>query len=508
MMFRSKVLQNYIPPVALAIVLFGFYISTLAPGLTWANGGSDGGDLITAAVTGGIAHPTGYPLYLLLARIFQLLPMGSLAFRTNLMSALATILASMLVYWLVTQSSIPLRAERNWSAGLAAGFAFGLAPLVWSQALITEVYALQSFLILIILYLYTRKDANSPTLKKRLDRWRGLILGLAMCNHITTIFIVPLVLLIGATYRTVEVQDDKGLSASKPLRFDMVALRRQLSWFGIGLSVYIILPIRALSHPAVNWGNPITAGRFWWLVSGQLYQSYFLPSNLAGIWEHLQAWATILLEQFGSPGLILGLLGLVVYGKFSRLYIFTTWIALIFSVFAILYRSIDAYLYLIPMVLAFSIWIGVGITSLGQEFVGRFSRLGLILGILITGYFIGRAILNHKQVDASQDLRAEIFTREVLSTAPEESIIFAKGDQAVFALWYYHFGLNQRTDLAVIASDLLHFDWYQETLETTYPGLNLPGSFPWPETVAAANPSRPACFVEYTNQTEIECSSP
>jgi hypothetical protein len=507
-MFHTKALQKFIPPVALAIVLLGFYIGTLAPGLTWANGGSDGGDLITAAVTGGIPHPTGYPLYLLLARIFQLLPMGSLAFRTNVMSALATILASMLVYWLVTQSSISLRTERNWSAGLAAGFAFGLAPLVWSQAVITEVYALQSFLILIILYLYTRKDASSPTVKKRLDRWRGLILGLAMCNHITTIFIVPLAVLMGSTHRTTEVQDNEGLPTSKPLSFDMVALRRQLSWFGIGLSGYIILPIRALSHPSVNWGNPITAGRFWWLVSGQLYQSYFLPSNLAGVWEHLQAWATILLGQLGLPGLILGLLGLVVYGRFSRLYTLTTWIALIFSVFAVLYRSIDAYLYLIPMILAFSIWIGVGITSLGQEFVGRFSNLGLVLGVLMTGYFIGHAILNHNQVDASQDLRAEIFTQEVLSTAPKESIIFAKGDQAVFALWYYHFGLQQRTDLAVIASDLLHFDWYQETLETTYPGLNLPGSFPWPETVAAANPSRPACFVEYTNQTEIECSSP
>jgi len=370
------------------------------------------------------------------------------------------------------------------------------------------VYALQSLLILTILYLYTRKDSSSPNLKKRLDRWRGLILGLSMCNHITSIFIVPLALVMGAIRRKMELQDIEGLAVSKHLILDKDALRRQLGWFGIGLSVYIVLPIRALAQPSVNWGNPITPGRFWWLVSGQLYQNYYLPGNLAGYWERLQDWATILLGQFGLPGLILGLFGLVVYGRFSRLYTFTAWIALIFSVFAIFYRSIDAYLYLIPMILAFSIWIGLGITSLGQEFVQRFPRLGLVLGVLIAGYFVGRAILNHKQVDASQDLRAEVFSRDVLSTVPKDSIIFAKGDQAVFALWYYHFGLKQRTDLAVIASDLLHFDWYQETLETTYPRLILPGPLSWPETVAAANSARPACFVEYTDQTEIECSSP
>jgi len=258
----------------------------------------------------------------------------------------------------------------------------------------------------------------------------------------------------------------------------------------------------------VNWGDPVTPARFWWLVSGGLYQQTFLPGNLAGIWGRLQAWASILLEQVGLPGLTLGLLALVVYGRLSRLYGLTAWIALIFSAFAILYGSIDSYLYLIPVILAFSLWIGLGINSLGQEFAGRFPGLGSILGILMVAYFVGRGFLNLKQVDASQDLRAEMFSQDVLTTVPEDSIVFAKGDQAVFALWYSHFALRQRTDLVVIASDLLHFDWYQETLETTYPGLKLPSPFPWPQTVAAANPTRPACLVEYTQETEIECTLP
>src|SRR5512136_2825733 len=103
-MQRANRLIRFLPPGILALFLMGVYLTTMAPGLTWANFGVDGGDLITAAATGGIAHPTGYPLYLLLARLFQYLPIGSLAFRTNLMSALASTSAAALVYSIVVRS--------------------------------------------------------------------------------------------------------------------------------------------------------------------------------------------------------------------------------------------------------------------------------------------------------------------------------------------------------------------------------------------------------------------
>ena len=102
--------RSFLPPLFLGVLLLVIYIRTLAPGLTWANGGSDGGDLIAAAATRGIPHPTGYPLYLLLARLFQLLPVGSLAYRTNLMSAVFTTAASLLVYAVVMRQLSKARA--------------------------------------------------------------------------------------------------------------------------------------------------------------------------------------------------------------------------------------------------------------------------------------------------------------------------------------------------------------------------------------------------------------
>ncbi len=88
---------------------------------------------------------------------------------------------------------------------------------------------------------------------------------------------------------------------------------------------------------------------------------------------------------------------------------------------------------------------------------------------------------------------------------PAGAIVFAKGEKAFFTLWYFHYALQERPDLVVIATDLLHFDWYQENLRANYPQLNLPAPFPFDSTVIAANPGRPACQVEYIDEMKLSC---
>ncbi len=58
---------------------------------------------------------------------------------------------------------------------------------------------------------------------------------------------------------------------------------------------------------------------------------------------------------------------------------------------------------------------------------------------------------------------------------------------------------------SVVAEELLHFDWYLETLRDTYPMLDVPGPLPWAQNVADANPARPVCYVQFTGQEEIDC---
>ncbi len=493
-MQRSNKFIRYIPPAILASSLLLIYLNSMAPGLTWANSGADGGDLITAAATGGIAHPTGYPVYLLLARLFQLIPIGSLAFRTNLMSALAALIAALLVYNLVIRSIVRTNGNQNWLAGLASGYAFGLSPLIWSQAVITEVYTLQALFVALILYLACG-DLSLRFESKRLDRYLGLTFGLAIGNHVTTILLFPALLTANLFRKSNSLNERKaGLNS----------LWRRMVWLGFGLLTYLILPLRAFSHPPVNWGNPVTLSAFGWLVSGKLYQDQLFVFTFSSIGSRVRDVAGLLIEQFGVPGLMLGLIGLVVFYKPSLLNKNMIWIVFVFISFAVIYATHDSFIYLIPAFLCFSIWIGLGLGGL-MDINLHYRPFGAA-GVLIFILYLFIMAANHRQqVDASQDLRAERFGEQVLAESPANAIVFAKGDKAIFAMWYFHYALNNRPDLIVVATDLLHFDWYLESLRANYPTLKLPGFFPFAETVKAANPERPACFIEYDISSEINC---
>ncbi|HSB00612.1 MAG TPA: DUF2723 domain-containing protein [Anaerolineales bacterium] len=483
MRLSSRHIRTILPGI-LAISLLGIYLRTLAPGLTWANYGSDGGDLIAAAATGGVAHPSGYPLYLLLARLFQFVPIGSLAFRTNLLSAIATTLAAVLIFELVARS-LPLSdGQPNGWAGLVSAYAFGLGPLVWSQAVITEVYGVHILFVVIILFLSSGPLSSFLT-PRRLDLCLGLALGLGMGNHITTILLLPLLF--------------SALPQSQP-RF--ASLLYRIVGMSAGLLVYLTLPIRALQHPPINWGNPVTLDGFSWLITGELYQNALLVVTRALVWERLHATAGLLLGQTGLPGLVLAVVGLVFFLKPSALYRNVIWMMVVFSAFAVVYGTWDSFVYLIPVCLGLSVWIGIGFAGIMSWFSRRAPNIFGLIFILFLFLLAG----NHWHlVDASQDLRAETFGRQVLSQTPQDAIIFAKGDKAVFTMWYFHFALKERPDVAIVATELLGFDWYQQSLHAAYPELALPGPFPFAERLAALNPDRPVCFVEYVAEAQIRC---
>lgn len=498
----------HLPRIFLLIVLAGAYGATLAPGLSWANGGADGGDLISAAATGGVAHPSGYPTYLLLAGLVQQLPLGSLAFRTNLLSAGATLWAALLVYDLVSRH-VKGQPWMTRSAALLAGLFFGLAPLVWSQALITEVYALHAWFTLLILRWSVDEGAppgeQDDRRTDRLAALRGLALGLALGNHLTSLLWVPAALLIPA----ILPRPGARTPGKAGTRFSGRILLRSGLFGLIGLMVYLVLPLRALASPAINWGNPSSLARLWQLVSGHMYQEYFLQGQPALLWERTRALAALLVAQVGLFGLVLGLLGAVVFFSPSRLHFLTLWMFLSSALFTVLYAAPDGQVYFIPAVIAFALWIGIGVAGLGQVRLpkgGAVWRWGVVgLGCLWVGL---AGLAQAPRVDASRDLRAESFGRRVMTEAPEAAIVFATGDRAVFSLWYFHFALKERPDLVVIASDLLFYDWYQESLISTYPALVVPQVFFSPDSLTAANPSRPVCSVQYTQEAEITCAGP
>src|SRR5437867_9240129 len=78
------------------------YTWTLAPTVTLV----DSGELIVVAHGLGVAHPPGVPLWVMLAHLASLVPLGNVAVRINFSSALFAALASAMVTLVVTELTI------------------------------------------------------------------------------------------------------------------------------------------------------------------------------------------------------------------------------------------------------------------------------------------------------------------------------------------------------------------------------------------------------------------
>ena len=78
----------WLAPAIVFVVALAVYLRTAPPGLTWAHDSADGGDLIAAALVRGVPHPSGYPTFVLLARLFTRLPWHTPAWQVTLISML------------------------------------------------------------------------------------------------------------------------------------------------------------------------------------------------------------------------------------------------------------------------------------------------------------------------------------------------------------------------------------------------------------------------------------
>ena len=128
--------------IALPALSFLIYYLTLSPGVF----GFDSAELATGVFTWGIIHPPGYPLYLILGKIFSFLPFGDLAYRLNLMSAFFAALTTLVNYRI-----IKLLVKDNIVA-VAGACIFAFSNYFWQMAVVAEVYTLHVFLLSLSLY--------------------------------------------------------------------------------------------------------------------------------------------------------------------------------------------------------------------------------------------------------------------------------------------------------------------------------------------------------------------
>lgn len=201
----------------------------------------DSGEFIIGACTLGIGHPPGFPLYMLLGKLFCLLPIGSHAFRVNLMSGFFGATTCCLTSLILMNLRIS-----PWTA-LISGLALAFSGTFWAQSVVAEVYTLSSaFMAGIILALvHYGQDRKKTGLYLAAFLW-----GLSLTNH------WPLIVVATPGWVVFLFWD-------RDSRRDVIrSLPALLFFVGMGLIPYLYLPLRASVDPPLNWGDPDTLRSF------------------------------------------------------------------------------------------------------------------------------------------------------------------------------------------------------------------------------------------------------
>ncbi len=438
----SFVILSFIP-------LLAIYLLTLAPTITWAHHGDDGGDLVTAVARGSIPHPPGFPAYLLLGGLFIRLPWGDPAWRLNLMSAvlaagaagLTAAAMSLLPCSGISRETGGKKQEAgnrrqataesvicNPQSAICAGLSLGLAPLFWSQALITEVYAPAALFTALVAYFALR---GGPA-------WAlGLTWGVGMGAHPTLLFLAPLV--------AWGVWKKPGFS--EKTRFLVQAGLLALLGWGAMYGPALL----ARSCAPSPWGDVSTLAGWWALVSGRLYHGYLFGLPLASWPQRLLAWAGLLARQFTPFGAALAGLGWVHLWREQRAFAVVSALAFgAFNLYAIGYNTADSLVYLVPALPLAALWLGAGLVQ-ATNWLGRQLRWGAWAVLLLP---LLQALLFWGQTDLSGDQAAMEWAERVLQRAPSQAVILTAQDGHTFTLWYVHGVLGERPDVVVMDQDL------------------------------------------------------
>ncbi len=432
----------------LALGAFIVYGATLAPGLTWLHDGADGGDLARAAALGSVPHPTGYPTYLLLARLFLLLPVRDEAFRLNLMSAVCTAAAiGLFGAWQARPRGDGEIA--GYAASATGALALAFAPLIWSQAVITEVYGLQLLCAVAFLAAWSawRHGAKAGT-----AALAGLVGGIGLGNHVTLVFLAPVLVATAANGRT---------TRREWLGF--------LAGLAAGLGVYAYLPLANATGAPSPWGPLDSPGAWASYVTGEPYRPYLFTVQMTDVIGRLLAVPGMAWNEFAPWGIALAAIGgSAMARRASRDAAILGACALLSVAFSVGYNTADAFRYLTVAWLVIAVGIAEGGRVLAAAMQKRTSWAAVAI-VVLWGTATAFAVSAHwDSMNASAGQETASSMQQTLATLPPESALITRTDRQTFALWYYIDVRHARPDVVIVDQDLFSYAPYRDYLSTRW----------------------------------------
>jgi hypothetical protein len=428
---RSR-LAHDAAPAAVFVVALVAYLRTLMPGMAF----DDWGEMQTVPHVLGIAHPTGYPTYLITGWLFGLLPIGSVAFRANLLSAVCVALA------LAAATSVQQRLGVRPVIAAVASLATGAVAIVWVSANVAEVNPLHLRYIALIL---DRPLGGADGRRLRDLALGGLLIGLSLGNHALTAFVAPyLVLYVLWSGRTT-------------LREHPLWLLAPVATLLAGLSVYLYIPIAASLKPPLVYNNPVTWEGFRFLVSGEQFRGQYggllTPDGPRAFLASLPDLWMLLVAEGSAALALLGLAGLVATA-FRRPAFAVTLAAIQVTGLYVWANYLRLEHYLLVPWLVLGILAGVALDTaanlLGRATAGHLRgahvAAAVAVGAAITAILV---VSNLPAVDRSDDRSAQTYVEEVLASLPPDAAILTYWGAST-PLWHATLVEGRRPDVLVV----------------------------------------------------------
>ncbi|MFC1725355.1 protein O-mannosyl-transferase family [candidate division KSB1 bacterium] len=467
------------------------YIDTVSPTVSFW----DCGEFIACSYTMGIPHPPGTPLYLLMGRLFSLLPIpGDIAFRVNLLSVILSAFTVLMLYLTIVHLIKKWWSNKSFLVYFSAcvgALSFAFSDTFWFNAVEAEVYAVSMFLTALVLYLtilWMDKHEDLSSLRYLVFMVYILTLGIGL--HLLVILMIPSILLL-MIFANRKVFLNLNLWMTVPVLLI------------VGLSIYILIYMRSGMNPVIDENNPENLTNLWKYLNREQYgqESLFMTlfDRVAPFWEYqikkmnLRYFGWNFIGEGITPGIdrgaqeILSLRGLYglpfllgIVGVFHHFKKDWKRALTVLSIFIITGIAITIYLnqpdpqprerdyVYVGSYYAFAIWIGIGMQAIFELVKKLLAKNPNVMkqGLVSAGVLVfilvpfNMARFNYNSQDRSGNYLAWDYSYNILQSCEKNAIIFTNGDNDTFPLWYLQTVEGIRTDVDIACLSLLNADWY------------------------------------------------
>ncbi|XP_028251319.1 transmembrane protein 260 [Parambassis ranga] len=439
--------------------------------------GGDSGELITTACELGVAHPPGYPLFTLLARLAMcLLPTLSPAHSVNLMSSLLGAASCGILCFTICRLAGP------GPGAVLGGVLFAVSRLSWQWSMVAEVFTLNNVFVGLLLFLTASFNcAENATQRRKIAHWGALCCGLGLCNQHTLVLYV-LVIIPWVLYR---FYCEKELSLHVLVSLGLCFLA--------GFLPYIYLPISSYLNTARwSWGDQTTlSGLLTHLLRAE-YGTFSLAKTESSVnlTTMLQAQFDHCLADLSPPVLVLAGQGFLL-SSLDRTCRSVSWLwtamLVVYSLFFAWRANLDISRPLLLGVVerfwlqsdaAVCVLAGLGLSLTHTVLERRMGHGGVWK---TTGWVLTVALLahmvhtNHRECDQSSNSVVDRFGRGLLASVSTDSIILTRGDLPGNSLRYLHYCEHVRPDVRLVDQEMMTYSWYVAKLAQHHPGVHFPG---------------------------------